>query len=95
MAEICNDNRFELIEKYKNKLLVATSIADSKEEMAVLYNILYRAWQMGWLEALEAIEQDVPKDVHIVTKDTKELVASISYVDGNVILADGYEVIQG
>lgn len=35
-----------------------------------------------------------PKDVHIVKADTKELVASVSYADGNVIFTDGYEVIQ-
>ena len=49
MADICGDNRFELIEKYKQKLLDATNISDSHEEMAVIDNILFRFWQMGWL----------------------------------------------
>ena len=49
MADICGDNRFELIEKYKQKLLDATNIEDSPEEMAVIDNILFRFWQMGWL----------------------------------------------
>ena len=50
MADICGDNRFELIEKYKQKLLDATNIEDSPEEMAVIDNILFRFWQMGWLK---------------------------------------------
>ena len=50
MCDICGDNRFELIEKYKQKLLDATNISDSPEEMAVIDNILFRFWQMGWLK---------------------------------------------
>lgn len=53
MCDTCGDNRFELIEKYKQKLLDATNIGDSPEEMAVIDNILFRFWQMGWLEKLE------------------------------------------
>lgn len=53
MADTCGDNRFELIEKYKQKLLDATNIEDSPEEMAVIDNILFRFWQMGWLDRLE------------------------------------------
>lgn len=49
MCDTCGDNRFELIEKYKQKLLDATNIGDSPEEMAVIDNILFRFWQMGWL----------------------------------------------
>lgn len=56
MTEICNDNRFELIEKYKNKLLENTNIADSKEEMDVIDNILFRFWQMGWFDKLEQFD---------------------------------------
>ena len=54
MCDTCGDNRFELIEKYKQKLLDATNIEDSPEEMAVIDNILFRFWQMGWLEKLES-----------------------------------------
>lgn len=49
MCDTCDDSRFELIEKYKQKLLDATNIEDSPEEMAVIDNILFRFWQMGWL----------------------------------------------
>ena len=54
MAEICGDNRFELIEKYKTKLIEATNIETAKDEMVVIDNILFRFWQMGWLDKLEA-----------------------------------------
>lgn len=51
---ICEDNRFELIAKYKQQLIEATNIESSPEEMVVIDNILFRFWQMGWLDMLEA-----------------------------------------
>ena len=53
MCDTCDDSRFELIGKYKQKLLDATNIEDSPEEMAVIDNVLFRLWQIGWLEKLE------------------------------------------
>ena len=53
MADICTDNRFELIKKYKQKLIECTNVESTPEEMAVLDNILFRFWQMGWLDKLE------------------------------------------
>ena len=50
MAELCTDNRFDLIEKYKKKLIEATNIETSIEEMKVLDSILFRFWQMSWLK---------------------------------------------
>lgn len=49
-GQVCNDNRFELIEKAKQRLIKVTNIETSLEEMKVLDNILFRFWQMGWLE---------------------------------------------
>ena len=54
MADLCTDNRFELIEKYKQMLIDATNIEDDSQEMAVIDNILFRLWQMGWLDRLDA-----------------------------------------
>ena len=51
---ICEDNRFELIAKYKQQLIEGTNIENSPDEMAVIDNILFRCWQMGWLDILEA-----------------------------------------
>ena len=53
MSDTCDDNRFDLIEKYKKNLIEATNIETSTEEMKVLDSILFRFWQMGWLEKLE------------------------------------------
>ena len=53
MNNLCDDNRFELIAKYKTELIESTNIETSPEEMAVLDDILFRFWQMGWLEILE------------------------------------------
>ena len=48
-GEVCGDNRFEIIEAAKRKLIEATNIEHSPQEMAVLDQFLFRIWQMGWL----------------------------------------------
>lgn len=53
MSDLCTDNRFELIEKYKRELVEATNIETNPEEMQALDNILFRFWQMGWLDSIE------------------------------------------
>lgn len=58
MSDICTDNRFELIEKYKKKLIESTNIESSQDEMAVLDDLLFRFWQMGWLDRLEQPDTD-------------------------------------
>lgn len=54
MCEVCTDNRFELIEKYKAKLIEATNIECDTLDMAAIDSILFRFWQMGWLDKLDA-----------------------------------------
>lgn len=49
----CGDNRFEIIQKAKEDLIRDTNIESSLDEMEVLDSILFRAWQMGWLEKYE------------------------------------------
>ena len=58
-GEVCGDNRFELIDKYKRKLIEATNIEASTDEMAVLDEILFRFWQVGWLKKLESPTLDL------------------------------------
>jgi len=53
MSELCTDNRFELIAKYKAKLMDGTNIEMAQDEMAVIDDILFRFWQMGWLDKLD------------------------------------------
>lgn len=50
MAEQCGDNRFLIIERAKKDLIESTNIETSPDEMKVLDSILFRAWQMNWLE---------------------------------------------
>ena len=54
----CGDNRFEVIARAKAHLLDATNIASNEKEMAVIDNILFRCYQMGWLKGYE---QETPK----------------------------------
>lgn len=53
MNETCGDNRFEIIEAAKKRLIEATNIEDRPDEMAVIDSVLFRMWQMGWLPEKE------------------------------------------
>lgn len=53
MSDILTDNRFELISKAKELLVESTNIEDSPEEMAVIDDVLFRCWQMGWLNKMK------------------------------------------
>lgn len=48
--EGCSDNRFAIIEQAKKALIASTNVESSPDEMKVLDSILFRCWQMGWLE---------------------------------------------
>lgn len=63
MTEMCGDNRFQIIELAKKDLLESTNIDTSPEEMAVLDRILFRCWQMGWLERYDATMHAVQEAV--------------------------------
>ena len=58
MNELCTDGRFEVIARAKEDLLRCTNIDTSPSEMAVLDEILFRCWQMGWLDKYEDKETD-------------------------------------
>lgn len=47
---MAGDNRFEIIAKAKRAILDGTNIDTSEDEMKVLDSILFRCWQMGWLD---------------------------------------------
>lgn len=53
MSDMVGDNRFEIIAKAKADLIKSTNIESSEDEMQVLDNILFRCWQMGWLDGYE------------------------------------------
>ena len=55
MSDLCGDNRFDIIEAYKKKLIECTNIESCPEEMAVIDNVLFRFWQMGWIPKEEII----------------------------------------
>ena len=72
MADMCGDNRFEIIARAKTALLEGTNIDMCPDEMAVIDNILFRCWQMGWLDRYA--EQTEPQtelvnDSPILVKD--------------------------
>ncbi len=48
-AVCCSDNRFEVIEAAKQKLIEYTNIEDNPDEIKVIDTFLFRCWQMGWI----------------------------------------------
>lgn len=58
MLDICNDNRFKIIERAKQDLIKSTNIETNSDEMKVLDNILFRCWQMGWLDKYDFEKQN-------------------------------------
>jgi hypothetical protein len=97
-GDVCGDNRFEIIEKYKQRLIEGTNIASRPEEMAVLDSILFRFWQMGWLEDVELkkVELDtayecgknankwIPTKTRPLTKEEKEHYADLGYSEDSI-----------
>lgn len=69
----CIDNRFEIIDKAQRLLIKRTNITDAPDEMKVLYSILYRCWQMGWLDRLDGTIADMQADnaEHIVRQNVE------------------------
>lgn len=59
--EVCSDNRFDIIEKAKKDIINSTNIESSPDEMKVLDNMLFRCWQMGWLDKYDDNIQPKPQ----------------------------------
>lgn len=51
-GDVCTDERFSMIARVKNELIRSTNIETDKKEMEVIDSILFRFWQMGWLELI-------------------------------------------
>lgn len=69
MTNICGDNRLEIIQKAKEDLIRSTNIESSPDEIAVLDNILFRTWQMGWLDKYEPDYKERMKKEYWQLKD--------------------------
>ena len=79
MADICTDNRFEVIKEYKQKLIECTNIETAQDEMAVIDDILFRFWQMGWIP----VTQPERKQVEIEYTEWNEELWGASAICGN------------
>ena len=53
----CGDSRFEVIARAKEDLFKSTNIESDEKEVAVIDNILFRCYQMGWLDRYEEKSQ--------------------------------------
>lgn len=79
--DICNDNRFEVIERAKQDMLKCTNIDSRPEEMAVIDNILFRCWQMGWLDRYDDVNDDNTKYDVDNLEDMLQKLPDIKYND--------------
>ena len=95
MADLCDDGRFELIGKYKLMLMDSTNISDSEDELKVLNTILFRFWQMGWLDKLEqqTAQQWIPCTSTKRPKNREEVMVTID--DGYQRYTDTDEFVNG
>lgn len=55
MADVCGDNRFEIIAKVKEHLIKATNIEMHPEELAQVDNILFRLWQLNYFNQCNSV----------------------------------------
>lgn len=87
---LCDDNRIITIEKAKQALIKGTNIEDSPEEMKVLDNILFRCWQMGWLDRYD------PQKKQTITEDKIKAWLDMweGYIDADMIARMKYRVID-
>lgn len=72
MCEVCTDNREILVSKYYDLLREKTNIETSYEEMMVVRNILFRFWQLGWLDKLEADAVPVVRCRECIHRDPED-----------------------
>ena len=80
MNVICTDNRFEVIAAYKKMLTERTNIETSTDEMAVIDNVLFRFWQLGWLPPIphgRLIDADALKQNTYEIYDTFGIVEAV------------------
>ena len=99
-GEICGDNRFEIIQKYKENLIESTNIETSHTEMSCLDSFLFRCWQMGWLEKVEDYEKlkfdfDLYKIAVKDAVDTAKMELAIFRDKMKPTAASGYKVENG
>ena len=80
MSDMIDDNRFVLIEKYKQRLIEDTNIESRPEEMEVLDSILFRFWQMGWLDELEEKSRWIPCSERLPEEDKDVLCKTLAGV---------------
>ena len=87
---LCDDNRIITIEKAKQALIKGTNIEDSPDEMKVLDNILFRCWQMGWLDRYD------PQKKQPITEDKIKAWLDMweGYIDADMIARMKYRVID-
>jgi hypothetical protein len=52
-GDVCTDDRFSMIARVKGELMRSTNIETNKKEMEVIDGILFRFWQLGWLQLID------------------------------------------
>ena len=89
MTDVCGDNRFEIIQRAKADIINSTNITNNPEEMAVLDNILYRCWQIGWLKPYDTKPDGIYMDLYAAIDGINIPLKTLSMKDASNILVSG------
>lgn len=89
MNEVCTDDRFEIIDRAKRDLLECTNIDTSPDEMKVINNILFRCWQMGWLDKYKSKDDGLYAELFAVKNGMKYSAKIISMSKMSTTLVNG------
>ena len=70
MSTLCGDNRFVIIQRAMEDMIASTNIVlNSGEARAILEHLLFKAWQMGWLDMYEPDHKERMKKEYWQLKD--------------------------
>ena len=82
-GDVCTDGRFDMIARVKSELMRSTNIETDKKEMEAIDSILFRFWQMGWLQLI---------DCEISSKNRYRVYNRYGAKDPKLILREGESV---
>lgn len=93
LCDICGDNSFKIINEAKQALIDSTNINTSPDEMAVLDDILFRCWQMGWLDKYGDKKADgwIPVSERL-PEDDNEVLVTVSGKLNNITFDNAIEI---
>ncbi|MBQ6800115.1 MAG: hypothetical protein IJP08_03285 [Bacteroidaceae bacterium] len=90
MNNVCGDNRFGIIAKAKEAILESTNIDTDEDEMKVLDTILFRCWQMGWLDKYDDTKKQTERipAIEALSADAEQVTGKLNKCDDSLFTDD-------